>query len=395
MSNLFNVDVTAPVAEQNPQAANEFRPAAKNGQGGVFKAYIRFLPNPKNPANGSIVNKYQAYVTNYADNTARWVDCPSSMGLPDPIQDTFFSLKKSSNPNQVEASKTFSRKARYASLIQVIHSESDPSLNGRVLVWPYGKKVYEKIYAEMDPGNDMMTPKNPFNMINGRPFYVKVKEVSGFNNFDDSGFFDPKEPIYVNVPYNGTLVPVTAQSIQDINFQNAVNEWLTNEAPSLEPYAYHDWDDETRTFVMNAITAAKNPNVIVSQRGAMANAGFGAQPQNNFGMPGMGQPNMGQPATAPGMPGMGSMPGMPGLQPGMPGMTAPAPNPIQQPVAQPAAPQQPSFSPAQQATAPGGFSGSNIPNMNDLTNIGAPSPAAEAAPVQGGINVNEILADIM
>lgn len=388
MSNLFNVDVTAPVAETNPQALNEFRPSAKKGQAGVYQAYIRFLPNPKNPANGSIAQKYAAYITNYADNTSRWVDCPSSQGLPDPIQDTYFSLKKSANPNQVKAADAFSRKARYASLIQVIDCKSEPSLNGRVLVWPYGKKIYDKIVAEMNPGNAMVSAKNPFNMIQGRPFWVKVKEVTGFNNFDDSGFFDPNVPINVSVPYNGTLVPVTAESIQNPEFAQIVNTWLTTEAPSLDPYMYHEWDDDTKTFVMNAINAAKNPNVIVNGQGTMANNGFGAQVQNGFNNAPTGMPQQ--------TPVMGGMPGMPGLG-SMPGLgQMPSAQPMGQPMGQPMSQPQAAPAPAQQpmATAPGGFAASNIPNAADILNAGTPSPAAQTAP-QTAPDVNNVLADIL
>lgn len=429
MNNLFNVDATTPVTtEVNEQAANEFRPSYKKGTGGVYEAYIRFLPNPLNPADGSIVFKYSVKLKNFATNQERWLDCPSTKGQPDIIQDTFFLLRKGT-PMQQEASKAFSRGARYASLVQVISCISDPTLNGKVLVWSYGKKVHDKIDGEMHPSNSMIKARNPFNMLQGRPFYVKCKQVSGYNNFDESNFFD-SDQVNVMVPYNNTYLPVTMENIQNPDFAQTVNKWLNEVAPSLEPYSYHEWTDDDRQFVTDAINAAMNPNLVVTASAPAQTTSFGNQfvnPQQPAGMPMGGGFNGGMNMGNPGM-GMGSMPGMtmptgtpatapasnfgampvqqqvptqmpnPGMN--VPGMganfnpapvnpVAPTPQPIQ-PMSQPA---QPSPAPVGgfSGTTPGGFASSNIPE--DILNLGA-TPTSSSAPTTQGVNVNDIVGEL-
>ena len=124
---FFNVAKPV-VQEQQTAPLTEFRPNPKKGQGGVFEAVVRFLPNPKDPQNKSIITKYYAYIEHPTTQVKKNIDCPSTVGQPDPIQNTFFALRNSANPVLQENSKQFSRKQQSASLVQVISCKSDPSL---------------------------------------------------------------------------------------------------------------------------------------------------------------------------------------------------------------------------------------------------------------------------
>ena len=114
MSNLTDFDsffnAKPVVQEQQPTQLTEFRPNPKKGQNGVFEAVVRFLPNPKDPANKSIITKYCAYLTHPVSQVKMSIDCPSTIGQQDPIQNTFFALRNAANPVLQENSKQFSRK---------------------------------------------------------------------------------------------------------------------------------------------------------------------------------------------------------------------------------------------------------------------------------------------
>ena len=76
----------------------EFKPSAKKGQNGTYQAIIKFLPNPDDPNNKTLLTKYTCWLTHPTTNTRKEIDCPSSIGEQDPLQTTFFNLRNSSNP---------------------------------------------------------------------------------------------------------------------------------------------------------------------------------------------------------------------------------------------------------------------------------------------------------
>ena len=179
----------------------------------------------------------------------------------------------------------FSRRQKHASLIQVLSCKSEPSLEGKILVWSYGIKIHEKIYNEMNP--PMGTPRNPFNMFTGRPFYVKVKLVSGFNNYDDSQFIDLQNPnegamkiLIPNTKGEDFWQPITSDVVnKNPKVKELVFNYLKENCPSLEPYEYHNWDEETRQFVQTCISIYSNPQAsIASMSGTMQSTPFMAQP---------------------------------------------------------------------------------------------------------------------
>lgn len=393
MADLF--DVNAPIQaddnNSNKSYANEFRPKSKDGQGGVWESVIRFLPNPKNPVD-SIASGSTVFLT-APDGRRKEVYCnPNSYQCP--ITSTFFTLKDNPNPILKERAKTFSKKQRYASLIQVVQCKAHPDLVGKILVWRYGKTVHDKLIQENHPTSEFIQARNPFSIIAGRPFYVKVVQAGGgtpWDNYDQCTFIDPADALCVKCPVqqaDGTVVsaPVNAQTLQNPEFKAIVEKWLVENSPSLEQYKYTEWDDETRNFVTDCIKAALNPNA--QQNVATQAAGIFA-----------GAP---QPAAAP---------------------VVETVTPITVPQGAP------------QAAAPqaGGFASSNIPNLDGILAGGSPSgpapqaaapvtpqaapqPAAapQAAPVQaaptaaapqpeaapagapaGGLNLNDILGDIV
>ena len=282
LDDLFNAEPTIQTAQQ---VITEFKPNAKKGQGQIYEAVIRFIPNPQDPSNKSIVSKNTAFLKNPLTNVQKEVDCPSTIGQPDPIQDTFFALRNSDNPVLKENSKNFSRRQKHASLVQILSCKSEPSLEGKILVWSYGIKIHEKIYNEMNP--PIGTPRNPFNMFTGRPFYVKVKLVSGFNNYDDSQFIDLQNPndgavkiLIKNAKGDEFWQPITSQVVNDNpKVKELVFNYLKENCPSLEPFEYHEWNDETRQFVQTCISVYSNPQASMTAAvGAIQQPQFMNQP---------------------------------------------------------------------------------------------------------------------
>lgn len=322
------------VQEQQTQQLTEFRPTPKKGQNGEYKAVVRFLPNPADPANKSIVTKYHVYLKHPVSKVGMDIDCPSTIGQPDAIQNTFFTLRNSSNPVLQENAKQFSRKQQSASLVQVISCESEPALVNKILVWKYGAKLSEKINAEMNP--PMGEGHNPFNLFSGRPFAVRVKEVGGFPNYDACQFFDlAVEQSGMRIVTNNAqgqqqVSVVTPATIATEQGKAMVFNYLKDNAPDMEKYEYHPWTTEQSDFVNECIRIYSNPQATIQ---AMSAA------QNPAGTTVASQPMVAQTAT--------------------------------NPVPQMSAPQMPTMdlgSNAVTQTAPTGFQGVGLPDVDNILN---------------------------
>lgn len=409
MSNILN-DFFNPTVKPNDAYASasnnqEFRPNPKKGQNGVYEAVVRFLPNPVDPANKSMIQKFTAYIQDPRNGTKHALDDPRTIGQQSIIANTFFALRESANPILKENAKQFSSKLSIYSLIQVLSCKSDPSIEGKILVWRYGQKILEKINAEMNP--PMGEGHNPFNLILGRPFALKVKEVSGFPNYDACAFFDlalNQSGFRIQVPDamgNLQWMVVTNETIASEQGRTAVFEYLKNNAPDMTAYEYKPWTQEDQNFINEMVQIYSNPQAIAAavqtsmMSGAPAAPSTGGFVPNQSSAPAMGINNnmfagIPTPAAAPAVsmpntsaptgfnmgsaPGvgmnMGSAPTAPSMGMAMPQNTTPG-------------------------AAPGGFNTTGLPgDIDAVIGGGTPTPTPAAAPTTG-LNLDEILAGQM
>lgn len=278
MSNFDDFFTASPeISKSANNVVTEFRPSPRKGQGGVFKAIVRFVPNPSDPVNKSLISKRTVMLTDPANTSVRkMIDCPSTGN--DPITSTYFALRNSNNDVLKANAQMFSRKLKFASYVQVLSCDCDPSIVNRILVWSFGQKVFEKLEAEKKPA--MGTGHNPWDLINGRPFGVIVKEVSGYPNYDSCSFYDA--PIeqggfhIVNTDAMGqqTITVVTPQTISTAEGRQMVFEYIKNNAPDISKHEEHAWTPEEADLVNRCITTYSNPQASMALQRAVANPGM-------------------------------------------------------------------------------------------------------------------------
>lgn len=319
LNDFFNPTVKPANAYENTGANNEFRPTPKKGQNGVYEAVIRFLPNPVDPANKSMIQKFTVFMTDPRNGSKHNIDDPRTIGQQSILAQTYFALKGSDHPVLKENAKHFSSKLNVYALIQVLSCKSEPALTNKIMVWRFGQKVLEKINNELNP--PMGEPKNPFNLLLGRPFSLKVKEVSGFPNYDACGFFDlglEQGGFRIQVPDqmgNMQWMSVTQDTVSTEQGRTAVFEYLKNNAPDMSTYEYKPWDSATTDLVNQMVQIYSNPQATVAAMQGQMNTqmatpqvgtqtlggpmGFGQQ-QGFSGMP-MGQPTQQMPQQAMGL----------------------------------------------------------------------------------------------
>lgn len=102
----------------------------------------------------------------------------------------------------IDANKDLARKqkrnARYISNILVIKDPANPENEGKVFLFKYGKKIFQKIKEAMVPEHDPVDqkdPLNPFCFWKGANFKLKCRKVEGYPNYDQSDFSNP-EPLF-------------------------------------------------------------------------------------------------------------------------------------------------------------------------------------------------------
>ena len=92
----------------------------------------------------------------------------------------------------IEADKDMARRRKrrlhYVSNIYVVSDPDNPENNGKVFLYTYGAKIFEKIMDSMQPKYEDETPVNPFDLWKGANFKMKIAQVAGFRNYDRSEF---------------------------------------------------------------------------------------------------------------------------------------------------------------------------------------------------------------
>jgi len=219
---------------------NIFKPEAKAGKEGVYKAVVRFLPWHKD-VKKSVMKKWSCWLTNPGTNESKMVDCPSTIGKKSVLQDLFWRFKKSDSVAEQKLADNFSRRQRFAALIQIVKDDNAPENVGKIMAWPFGSKIYNKLQAEMKP--EFGKPHIPFDLFEGKPFFVHVTTVAGFNNYDNCRFLDEKLPITID----GEQMQKSPEDLTKI-------KTFLETSPDLNSYDYQEWDQSTDDFVRGVIS---------------------------------------------------------------------------------------------------------------------------------------------
>jgi hypothetical protein len=154
----------------------------KSGNG---YAVIRFLPAPENedlPWAKIFSHAFQGPGGWYIENSL------TTINKSDPVGELNRELWNSGHDADKEVARKQKRKLSYYSNIYVVRDPLHPENEGRVFLFKYGKKIYDKILAAMQPEFEDETPINPFDFWKGADFKLKIKKVAGYWNYDSSEF---------------------------------------------------------------------------------------------------------------------------------------------------------------------------------------------------------------
>ena len=155
---------------------------------GVGSAVIRFLPAPEGedlPWVKMYSHGFQGPGGWYIENSL------TTIGQKDPVSEFNRGLWNSGSEKDKETVRKQKRKLSYYSNIYVVKDPANPQNEGKVFLFKFGKKIFDKILNAMQPEFDDEEPINPFDFWSGANFRLKIRKVEGYWNYDKSEFDSP------------------------------------------------------------------------------------------------------------------------------------------------------------------------------------------------------------
>jgi hypothetical protein len=151
-------------------------------------AVIRFLPAPDGedlPWVKLFSHAFQGPGGWYIENSL------STIGGKDPIGELNRELWNSGNESDKDTVRKQKRKLSFYANIYVVKDPTNPQNEGKVFLYKFGKKIFDKIMDVMQPEFEDETPINPFDFWQGANFKLKIRKVEGYWNYDKSEFDSP------------------------------------------------------------------------------------------------------------------------------------------------------------------------------------------------------------
>jgi len=149
-------------------------------------AVLRFLP----AAEGSDLPWARYWDHGFKGPTGLWYieNSLTSIGQPDPVGELNSRLWNSGIEADKETARAQKRRLHYVVNALVVEDPSAPHNVGRVVLYKFGKKIFDKIMDVMQPSFADETPVNPFDFWEGADFKLKIRQVEGYRNYDKSEF---------------------------------------------------------------------------------------------------------------------------------------------------------------------------------------------------------------
>ena len=154
----------------------------KSGNG---YAVIRFLPAPEGedlPFVKLYSHAFQGPGGWYIENSL------TTLGQKDPVSEYNTQLWNNGTDAGKETARKQKRKLTYMSNIYVVKDPANPENEGKVFLFKYGKKIFDKLTAAMQPEFEDEEAIDPFDFWQGANFKLKAKNVAGYRNYDSSEF---------------------------------------------------------------------------------------------------------------------------------------------------------------------------------------------------------------
>lgn len=151
-------------------------------------AIIRFLPAPAGedmPFQRLWDHGFQGPGGWYIENSL------TTIGQDDPVSEYNSKLWNTGTEENKDIVRKQKRRLNYHANIYVVKDSANPSNEGKVFLYKFGKKIFDKLNDAMNPEYEDETAINPFDFWSGADFKLKARNVEGWRNYDKSEFSEP------------------------------------------------------------------------------------------------------------------------------------------------------------------------------------------------------------
>jgi len=218
-------------------------------------AVIRFLPAKA----GEDLPWVKYWDHGFQGPTGQWYIERSltSLEQDDPVSELNSELWNSGDDANKEIARDRKRRLHYVSNILVINDSEHPENNGKVFLYEFGKKIFDKVMDAMQPEYEDETPVNPYDFWEGADFKIKIRKVDGWVNYDKSEFdavsslFDGEEDkleaIYNKLySLNDEIDPKSYKSYGELKAKLNKVLGITANAPISQPKSQMVIDEPTQ-----------------------------------------------------------------------------------------------------------------------------------------------------
>ncbi len=187
-------------------------------------AIIRFLP----AVASEDIPWVRVFSHGFQGPTGKWYieNCPTTLAGKCPLCERNSELWNSGVDSNKDIARKRKRRLRYMSNIFVVSDPKNPENEGKVFLFEYGTKIFDKVMEAMNPEFEDEDPVNPFCFWEGANFKLKVRRVKGFVNYDKSEFEAPS-----------ALLEGDDDAIEEqvYKLQHALQQFVAND--KFKPYA--------------------------------------------------------------------------------------------------------------------------------------------------------------
>lgn len=169
--------------QSNNNDDNLWKPSV--GKDGNGYAVIRFLPPPK----GEEMPFVRIWDHGFQGPGGWYIEKSlTTLGEKDPVSELNTQLWNTGREEDKNTARQQKRRLSFYSNIYVVKDPDNPHNEGKVFLYKYGKRIFDKLNDVMNPQFDDEKPVNPFDFWEGANFRLKIRKVDGYWNYDKSEF---------------------------------------------------------------------------------------------------------------------------------------------------------------------------------------------------------------
>jgi hypothetical protein len=151
-------------------------------------AVIRFLP----VVDGEDVPWARVFSHGFQGKGGWFIEnCPTTLGKKCPVCEANNELWNSGIEDDKTVARDRKRKLSYVANVYVVSDPKHPENEGKIFLFKFGKKIFDKIMEKIQPEFPDDQPVNVFDFWQGANFKLKIRKVAGYINYDKSEFEEP------------------------------------------------------------------------------------------------------------------------------------------------------------------------------------------------------------